>query len=334
MPGTTTGWRMQVDSALVRPMAWLSIAYLVLLAAALPQLPEELSAKSIPDRWIAVCFVLIALVWPVFIMEFALRMFALERGAMSRGRLLAAFAAAVIPPLRLGLAPASKPGAVWLPMIGWAQVGRPMARRVERLMSGPMMAVAIMILPALALEFVFRDEVEHSRTLQTSLDVSLRVIWLAFAVELSLMLAASRAKIAYARQHWVDVAIVVFPLIAFLRALRLLRLGQVVKASKLASIARTFRLRAVALRFVRALLLLRVLERISLPVAEKRVEALRSTIAKRRREIAELQEEIDQIEAHIARRKAERDPPPSTLSGHEAADADERPGSPPSRHAF
>jgi len=313
---------MKVDATLVRPMAWLSIVYLVLLATALPQLPEELSAKSIPDRWIAVCFVLIALVWPVFVAEFALRMFAIERGTMSRGRLLAAFAATVIPPLRLGLAPASRPQAVWLPMIGWAKVGRPMARRVEKLMSGPMIVVAIMILPALALEFVFRDAVEHSRTLQTSLDVSLRVIWLAFAVELSLMLAASRAKMEYVRRHWVDVAIVVFPLIAFLRALRLLRLGQVVKASKLASIARTFRLRAVAFRFVRALLLLRVLERISLPVAEKRVQSLRGTIDKRRREIAELQEEIDELESHIAQRKAERDERRNTSTGPDTAPAE------------
>ncbi len=309
MPGTerTRTWRRKLDEALVRPMAWLAMVFLVMLAVALPQLPEELSAKSIPDRWIGVCFLLIAVVWPIFLIELLLRMFVIERGGMVRGRLLTLFTAAVIPPLRLGVGPARQPRIVWLPLIGWARVGRPMARRVEKRMSGPMMVVAIMILPALALEFVFRKEVESSRALQIGLDVSLRVIWLAFALELVMMLAASRAKLDYARRHWVDVAIVVFPLIAFLRALRLLRLSQFVKASKLAGIARTFRLRALALRLVRALLLLRVLERLSLGVAEKRIAMLRGAIDKRRREIDELEEEVRDLEAHVEARRAERE---------------------------
>ena len=186
---------MTLDRALVRPMAGLSVVFLVLLAMALPQLPDELTAKSLPEWVVRGCMWMTVLIWPVFIAEFALRMFVLERGRMSRGRMLTAFVACVIPPLRLGLPPRSRPEAVWLPVIGWAKVGRPMARRIEKVMSGPMMAVAIMILPALALEFVFRDAVKDSAALQVGLDVSLRVIWLAFAVELTMMIAADRKSV-------------------------------------------------------------------------------------------------------------------------------------------
>lgn len=296
--------RKRLDIGLMPVMGWASVVFVLLLAGALPQLDEH----YLPGGIVQACYIGMMVLWPAFWLEAAVRAAWINRPAFNRSRAIYLLLGCIVPPLRLGLQPANLPGRVWLPLAGFRKVGRPLARRMERALSAPMLVMALMILPVLALEFIFSRQVEASPALQLTLDLATRMIWLAFALELVVLVAASRDKIGYCVAHWIDVAIVILPLISFLRVLRLLRLSSVVRASRIGQIARTYRLRALGLRMLRALLLLRILERFSTRVAEKRIAMLESTVEKRQREIAELQEEIRELREHLAARQAEGEP--------------------------
>lgn len=290
-----------LDAALHRAAAWLVVGFLVALAAVLPQLDRH----WIPTEVVWGAGMLAVGIWVLLALELLWRVVWFERGRRSWPRLAYQGGCLLIPPLRLGLAsPRSRTGhVVWLPGLGWRGSGRTLVRRLQRQLSLPMIVIGLMVLPALALEFIYKDELAERPAIALSLDIGLRLIWLAFAMELVIMLAASRSRFAYARNHWVDVAIVVVPLISFLRVLRVLRLGSMVRASRLATMARTYRLRGLAMRLMRAVLLLRVLERMSHRATRARIRMLEGSIEKHHRQIEEAEEEIAELQQHLEQRE-------------------------------
>jgi voltage-gated potassium channel len=148
---------------------------------------------------------------------------------------------------------------------------------------------------------VFRDAMERHPDLYVGVDLATRLIWMAFAIELVVMIAVSRTKIDLVIRRWVDVAIVLFPLVSFLRVLRILRLGTLLRGGRIASTLRVYRLRGLAVRLLRAVMLLRVLERFSGKMAQRRIASLRRGIRKKQREIREMQQEMQEIETHLQR---------------------------------
>jgi len=224
----------RIDVLLHRAAAWLAVSFLVALGVVLPQLDQH----WLPVGVVRGAELVLLACWALLGVEWMLRLGWVDRGRRSWGRLARQVGCLLVPPLRLGLsAGRSHGGVVWLPAAGWRRSGRETVRRLQRQFSGPMIIIGLMVLPALALEFLYKDSLDDHPAIALGLDVGLRLIWLAFAFELIVMLAVSREKLAYARAHWVDVAIVVFPLISFLRVLRLLRLGSVVRASRMATMA-------------------------------------------------------------------------------------------------
>lgn len=297
-------WRRRVDETLHAAAAWLALAFLVALAVVLPQLASHRVPLGVV-RWAGVAAIAI---WAAMAVELLVRVAWLERGRGSRRRGAYEVGCLLVPPLRLGLTAMGGRSRrlVWLPGVGWRRSGRALVRHLQRRFSGPMIVIGLMVLPALALEFLYKDQLDARPTVALGLDIGLRLIWLAFAIELVVMLAASREKLTYARQHWVDLAIVLFPLISFLRVLRLLRLGSVVRASRLATMARTYRLRGLAMRLMRAVLLLRVLERMSERATRARIRMLEGSIEKHQRQIHEASEEIAELRTHLEKRRRDK----------------------------
>jgi voltage-gated potassium channel len=289
-----------IDRALAPVMGALALAFLVLLAAARPRMQMQ----ALPLEVSIVGGVMLALIWLAFLAEGLARLTWLERRLdhSQRGwkRALAVAGVALVPPMRVVLTPATAPGCVWVLRLGWVRRGKESLRRLERLFSVPMMFIALMILPVLAIELFWQEQVKAYPALAVTLGLATRLIWLAFAVELVVHLAAARRRMDYAMQHWLDVSIVVIPLISFLRVLRLGRVLRIARMGRLARAQRIQRLRALAMRGYRALLLLKVLERFSVFLARKRLNSLKSGIRRKQEQIEELREEIEELEAFVA----------------------------------
>src|SRR5688500_12803135 len=96
------------------------------------------------------------------------------------------------------------------------------ARRVERAFEVPMLMAALLVIPAMVIE-----QSDWSDAWRSLAGVLNWMIWIAFAVELVVMLAVVRDRKTWLRTHPLEVAIVVLTppfLPASLQALRVFRL--------------------------------------------------------------------------------------------------------------
>lgn len=250
------------------------------------------------DHW--VLWTLLA-IWPLFWIEYALTIWPAggNRGYLPGGfgRLLVCLA----PPLRLAAASPDHGFQIWLPTYGWQHPGRQLSRGLERNFGKPMLAIALLILPILAIEYGMKGLLERHAWLQVLLHVSTGLIWFAFAVEFIIMVNATDRKLAYIKKHWVDLAIILLPLISFLRSLRALRLARLARVQKLVKIGRIYRMRGLVMKLVRALLLYEVVHRLLGINPQKKLVRLRNEYDERLEDLEELRSEIRMLEKEVHR---------------------------------
>lgn len=285
-------------------------------------LAKELEFEVTAHRWGNYCFVLLLLMWPLFPAEQLIRLYGSwildSRERVSKFWWLFS----LVPPLRLcaqqpgALLPNSElrePDFVWLPRLGWQEVNRQLQRRLERVFSVPMIGIALLILPILGLHFLFKEAIVDYPYLRVLLHFGTGLIWFAFAVEFIVMVSIAEKKLAYCKKHWLDLAIILLPLVSFLRTLRLLRAGKLIKIGKLqqlSRVVRVYRLRGVAMRLLRAMMVLEVIHRLIRTKPESRIQKLEHQYREKEHELLELREKIDLIKLSLD--EAARDQSPRT----------------------
>jgi voltage-gated potassium channel len=175
--------------------------------------------------------------------------------------------------------------------------------RLERFFSAPMMVIALLVLPFLAMEYFWLERVRASFVLSLVLDVGTSVIWLAFALELIVMVSVAASKADYCVRHWVDLVIVFLPLVDFLPLLRLMRLTGLLEFQQVGRLGRLYRLRGLVSRGWRAAVLLEVVQRLFGHYREHRLLRLKQLLAAREEEIVELRKEIEELEDLVSKSK-------------------------------
>ena len=182
-------------------------------------------------------------------------------------------------------------GHIWLPRLGWQEVNDDLRVRLEKIFAVPMIIIALMILPVLLVEFRLQEQVAAHLWLRLLLHVSTGLIWFAFAAEFIVMVSVAEKKLRYCREHWLDLAIILLPLISFLRSLRIVRatrLARMAKVQQLTKMSRLYRLRGLAMRGFRALLMLKLLNRLLGISPEKRLRKYQEQLREKEKEIAAL----------------------------------------------
>jgi hypothetical protein len=246
--------------------------------------------------------------WPVFLLE-QLALFLLTKPGESfyqRHRYWWAFC--LFPPLRMCARHHGSRDRIWLPKLGWQAVNHNLQRQLERAFSLPMIGIALLILPVLALQAIFQDNMAHFPALRITLHISTGVIWFAFAAEFLVMVSVASRKLDYCRRHWLDLVIIALPLISFLRSVRMLRATKLLNMSKLqqlSKIVRVYRLRGVALRGWRALLLLELVDRLLHATPEKRIRRLEARCEQAEREWLQLRAELEERRAQLQRTQSQ-----------------------------
>jgi voltage-gated potassium channel len=287
---------------LAGPMFFLSLVFLVVLAGLIhryPRIdPEGPEARVIIGT--------LGGVWLVFFVEAAIRFQLRERGRPMWRSLTAAVACALVPPMRMGCRGRVRPDHIWLPTVGWRRIDNHLRREMERFFSVPMILFALMVLPLFVLEYYWAAEVHAHPWLALGVDIGSSAIWLAFTIELVLMVSVSDRPVRYCFVHWIDVAIVVLPAFEELPLLRVLRLGRVLRLDELLRLGRLYRLRALAARGWRAVLLLQIVHRLTGRSLENRRRRLRELILAKEEELAELRQEMVELDARVERKNPAR----------------------------
>jgi hypothetical protein len=283
-------------------MFLLAVLFLVVLAGLLHRYPRL-------DRADTEVYLIqggLVVLWLVFLLEAGLRFHLRDRRRGTWKPLVAAALCALLPPLRLGCHSQVRPNHVWLPGLGWQEINGRLRRTLERVFSVPMIFFALMVLPLLALEYYQAEKIRTEPVLALWLDVGTSVIWLAFAVELILMVAVSDRPWRYCFLHWLDVAIVLLPVVEMLPLLRLARLGRVLRLEQLLRWGRLARLQALLAHGWRAFLVLEIVQRLTGRSLERRLAQLQGLLRAREEEAAELRREIAEVEERISQKAMRR----------------------------
>jgi len=193
---------------------------------------------------------------------------------------------------------------MWLPSLSWQHPGRDLSSLLTRIFSKPMLIIALLILPILAIEFVFKSAIQQYFWLRLLLHAATGFIWFAFTLEFIVMISATDKKLAYIKKNWIDLVIILIPLVSFLRSLRVLRLAKLAKIQKIAKLGRVYRVRSLGTKALRALMTIGLVNRLLRITPEKKLLKLREQHDERMLELAELEEEIANVEQDLANAKS------------------------------
>lgn len=231
--------------------------------------------------WLA-SFAVSAALWPLYVADFLLAWRAGSKRARER------LWCCVLPPLRLVARDHETGQRVWIPGLGWQPASAALRDRLERLSNGPMIVVACLVLPLIAVEHHYADLIEQDLRWASCVSAATSLIWFTFTIEFVVMCSLSEKKLDYCRRHWLDLAVILLPLVAFLRALRL---GRLLRLQQLSKTARVYRLRGVAMRAWRALLVLEIVRRVLQGRPVQRLKRLEELIQLKEEELAALRAE-------------------------------------------
>lgn len=279
----------QLDRLLAAPMFIVTLLYLGTAGIAIHLLSDE-AGRYVQTAQI--CGRVLLALTPLYAIEAAFHWW--------QGRKLSSqdLVACVFPPWRLGARDHLTGTQVWLPGFGWRRACVGLAEELERTLGYPMIGIALLILPLLGFEHLYAEKINQSPLLGLATQLSGAVIWLAFAAEFIVMISLVPRRIQFLKAHWLDLAIICLPLIAFLRALRLMRLA---RFNQLGRTARVFRLRGLAMRAWRAVLLLEIVDRLVHRDPAQRLKMLRDQIADKETELVELREAARRVEQQLER---------------------------------
>lgn len=173
--------------------------------------------------------------------------------------------------------------------------------RVDHIFHVPMLVLAFLILPLLALE-LFGNLSPIGEVL---VEVGFWVVWLAFLAEFSIKISIAESKWRYVRHNWLDVMVILLPLLRPLRVLRITRGLQMGRSLRLLS------LRAVGQKAITAIIFLiahyralgkgaggRKVGGESTAVDQSELAHLREEVAALERRVASLEEEVKKLAVH------------------------------------
>ena len=291
-----TGHLPWIERRLAKPGSALALVCLVLIALQLPHGASEGEApfSSALSLW------LLAVAAPLLWAETLARLWA-ARGRY-RLREVAGEAAliAVFPPMRLVLHSMGDRNIVWLPRLGWKKADRSLRMRVDRAFSGPMVALALLIVPLLVVEYFFHRFVAGSTTVALVTEVAAICIWISFAIELICKTTIARRPLRHLITHWVDLFIILLPVVALsVQLLSIAYIARLARVSQLARMGTMYRLRGLSTKAARAVLILLVSRRAGQRFIRGRIRALRRQVAEHYRDIEDMLWEIRRLEQEL-----------------------------------
>lgn len=203
----------------------------------------------------------------------------------------------LFPPLRLGGRDHVTGKTVWIPGMGWKPASEELANEIDLKLSIAMIAIAMLVLPLLAVEIIYKEGISNNRTFGLVIQLAQAFIWFAFASEFLLMISLVKKKLIFIKEHWLDLAIICLPMIAFMR---IFRLGSAARLTKLSRTAKVFRVRGLAMRAWRAILILQIVDRLIHRNPEKRLKLLETQLVEKRAEIEALEAEVQTLKEKLA----------------------------------
>lgn len=235
--------------------------------------------------------VVIIALWFVVVIEGVLGLFFSSDAWPARLKRL--LLTSLLPPLRMITASSKPRGWLWLPGIGWKPAGEETSEKLEQKLALPMVILTLLVLPVLGAELTGGETLENHPRMALATHLTTCVIWIGFTAEFLWMVAAAPNKLAYCLKNWINLVIILLPLVAFLRLLSVFRFARMFRAGKL---LRAYRLRGLWTRLWRLALLFNLLERLQQRDPAKYCAALE-------KKIADLEEQLNALRIKLVEQR-------------------------------
>lgn len=274
-------------------MFLLAVLFLALTAFVLPHggVSDTYSDLSVKVFWVPWLFVGI---WLIIVLEslFGLAM----TSDKLKPSLLRFLLIVILPPFRATLSPEFSNQQIWLPRTGWQPLSRVLFDHIELKLALPMLLITLLILPVIAGELFLGKIIAQNAAFALLLHTTTAFIWFAFAFEFILLVSVAEKKVDYCKKHWINIIIILLPVVAFLRTLQIFRFLRLTKAGKL---LRAYRLRGLSTRAMRIILMLNLIERFMQRNPQKYALHLQEKIQEKEEELAELRAKQQANEARL-----------------------------------
>lgn len=195
-----------------------------------------------------------------------------------------------MPPLRMTTSTSTQPGWLWIPRAGWRRTGPATTEKLEQKLALPMLLLTLLVLPVLGAEFGAGETLEKRPSLAMAVHLTTCLIWIGFTAEFIWMVSATSQKLAYCQKHWINLVIILLPLVAFLRVLNVFRFARFLRAGKM---LRAYRLRTLQSRIWRLALLFNLVERLQQRNPEKYRAGLEKKIGDMEAEVSRLRGKLN-----------------------------------------
>lgn len=207
-------------------------------------------------------------------------------------------------PLRMGARRLSDNNLLWIPFWNWTKCNDILLEELKRKFSLPMIGIALLIIPILFIDLnkTVGDQVA-TRVPEISLylEAVQAFIWIAFTFEFILMFSVTREKLDYCKANWIDLFIILLPLISFLRTFRAIQ-----GIARVNQLARAYRFKGVITKVRQALVLADLVQRIMYPNPESQLKALQKNIQKNRREKIHLEKQVEMAVRRIKKSREKK----------------------------
>lgn len=273
----------------------LALLFLAMLAVILPHggVSEEFSELTLDVVWLPGLFLVL---WIVIVVDGLAGL--ITAPDKWKAPLLRLLLTVLIPPFRMTICTAIPNHLVWLPRYGWQATGQGLYKQLELRLALPMLLITLLILPVIGAEVFLDAQVARSALLALTIHLVTAIIWFAFAYEFIVLVSVAEKKLDYCKQHWINIVIILLPLVAFLRTLQLFRFLRLAKAGKL---VRAYRLRGVFARALRLALVFNLVERLLQRNSNLYIKYLEDKIAQTEEELDLLREKLREAQAKITK---------------------------------
>lgn len=282
-------------------MLGVALLFLALVGVVLPHGDSGQAFRE--EMWARPWFVpLMAGLWALVVLEAVAGLRAAPDAWSARWRRLALVA--LLPPLRMTMATRTPEGWLWLPSVGWRRTGPATTERLEQRLALPMVVLTLLVLPVLGVELGAGEALEKRPGVAMAVHLATALIWTGFTAEFIWMLSATSEKLFYCLRHWINLVIILLPLVAFLRILNAFRFGRMLRAGKL---LRAYRMRTLFSRLWSLAVVFDIMERLEQRNPAKYCAGLEKRISGLEAEVARLREKLDKFRRNLP--PASHEPP-------------------------
>lgn len=288
-------------------MFWFSIVMLMLMGFIIMfSFSEEARLLVTPSvLWDMTALYGILMVVPLFELLYVIHLKNKEHLKVSIYQLIFRTVAIPLMPLRMGARRLSDNDWLWIPFWKWSKCNDILLEELKRKFSMPMIGIALLIIPILFIDLnktVGEQVAARVPEISLYLEAVQAFIWIAFTFEFILMFSVTRDKLDYCKANWIDLFIILLPLVSFLRTFRAIQ-----GIARVNQLARAYRFRGVITKVREALVLADLVQRIMYPNPETQLRALQKKIQKNRREKIHLEKQVEMSVRRIKKHREKKE---------------------------